>query len=186
MTATADQIQPGERRELRSVIRSQYKVLRSEIEERVAQLNVEGDDRIRAKFEAEDKALADLNREIQKVVDRAQARINDLIAKSGIEPEARYNQPGRLRIDHIEQKSTAARRQLRTEFQNAIKARARTAALQIDRQEADALRALAADAIQTEAARRFLDSIPAITQLLPSSHLAEIESQWARTNGGAS
>jgi hypothetical protein len=52
------------------------------------------------------------------------------------------------------------------------------ALLALDRQEADLLRNLALDALETDAARGFLDRIPTVADLVPSRRLREIEAQF--------
>ncbi len=177
-------IPAGERRAIRANVRMQYKCLRNEIDSRVAQLLAEGEERLRLRFAADDKALKDLNREIAKVVARAQKRIDELIERSGIEPETYYNsRPGQVRVDHISRRGDGGRKRLRDEFNRAIANRAKQARLDLDRQEADALRVLIADDVKSEVGKAYLRSIPSVTELLPSAALVEVESKFKAEHG---
>lgn len=178
---TKDEITPGERRELRSVVRTQYRVLREEINTRVSELQAEANGRLRQRYVEEDAAWSTLQRSIDKVIERAQKQIEGLIEKSEVKPSSRYTP--KVRLDSLYKPENSARAKLEQEFRDAISARAKTAKLQLDRQEADALRVLAADALQSEKAKSFLASIPSVTQLLPSTQLLEVEARFDVTGG---
>jgi len=51
----------------------------------------------------------------------------------------------------------------------------RTAVLRLDRTEADLLRELSLDALESDEAKAFLSSIPSVSELVPGVRLAEIE-----------
>ncbi len=52
------------------------------------------------------------------------------------------------------------------------------AQLTLDRQEADLLRSLALEGLETPAARAFLERIPTVGELVPSARLREIEQMF--------
>jgi hypothetical protein len=55
-----------------------------------------------------------------------------------------------------------------------IKERVRRAELAVERQEADLLRTLAVEALESEEARAFLKMIPSVAELVPSTRLNEL------------
>lgn len=182
-TIEAATIPPGERRELRSVVRSQFKVLRAEVTQRQTELLAEGEERLRLRFLAADQATVDLNRKIQAIRDAAQKKIDAAIIAAGIEDDgARYgHRPGYLRVDTVTPRADKGRQHLRDSFTSAVTAQARTAMLALDRQEADLLRGLATDALKTEQGRAFLGQIPDVTALMPSEKLREVEAAFDRS-----
>jgi hypothetical protein len=59
--------------------------------------------------------------------------------------------------------------------QQDLNAKVAAAGVTLQRQEADLLRQLAVDAIETDDARTFLAGIPTVSQLVPATRLAELE-----------
>lgn len=55
----SDSIAPGERRELRSVVRGQFKVLRAQVKRREAELKAEIEAELLAKYREQDAAIPD-------------------------------------------------------------------------------------------------------------------------------
>lgn len=182
-TTEIESIPPGERRELRSVVRAQFKVLRAEVEQRKTELLAEGEERLRLKYLAADKKTAELNRKVRAIADAAQKKIDAAIVASGIEDEgARFgSRPGMLRVDYISPRQDPNRHRLADSFRTAVFSQARTALVAIDRQEADLLRSLATDGLKTEQGRAFLGQILDVTALMPSEKLREVEAAFDRS-----
>lgn len=173
------QIAPGERRELRSVVRSQRKVLRAEVAQREAELMAEAEERLTARFAAQDRAQTEAQRLATEVVRKANDELRDALA-TAIES---HGEEGRtLRCSEIYTPrvwaQTEDRAQLRRAMEAGVKARVKQARTELDRQEADLLRDLAVEGLETSAARAFLARIPSAAELVPSSRLREIESQF--------
>ena len=179
-------IPPGERRELRSVVRSQFKVLRAEVEQRQAELEAEAEQRLMHRYRDEDKQMEDLNWAIQQVADQASNDIADLMKKFGYDQDGgQWTRMHRVSAPHFTRKSED-RKQLHVALMAGIKTQVRTAFLALDRQEADLLRQLAVDALETEAAQAFLTRIPTVGELVPSVRLREIEAAFDEGKDGGS
>jgi hypothetical protein len=180
-------IPPGERRELRSVVRSQFKVLRAEVEQREAELRADAEQQLMKRYRTEDKAMDDLNWRINQVVDQANNDIADLMKAAGADQDGgTWNGKSyRLGFPRVSRKNED-RQQLRTALMAGIRAQVKSAQLALDRQEADLLRQLAIDALETEAAQAFLGRIPPVGQLVPSARLLEIEAAFDESKDGAS
>jgi len=168
-------ITPGERRELRSVVRAQFKVLRAEVEQRRAELNAEAEHQLMVRYRDEDKQMDDLNWRVSQIVSQASNDIEDLLKQAGIEQNGGvWRSYAPMSAPKFTRKSED-RKQLHAALISGITAQVKQANLTLDRQEADLLRALAADAIESDAAKQFLGRIPTVGQLVPSARLREIE-----------
>lgn len=174
-------ITPGERRELRSVVRQQFKVLRTEVQQRELELKAEAERRLMDRYRDEDKAIDDLNWRIQEIAREAQRQIEDLMKDHGDAEEGGVwkRGSGRIIVNGVYRK-TEDRAQLRRALEAGIQEQVKQAVLALDRQEADLLKALAMDALETDAARQFLTRIPTVAELVPSARLREIETAFDR------
>jgi hypothetical protein len=171
-------IPPGERRELRSVVRSQFRVLRAEVEQRQAELEAEAEQKLMLRYREEDKKVEGLNWRIKQIAEQANREISDLAKEVGYGQDGgRWSRAHLLSAPHFT-RTSESRSQLHAALMTGIKAQVRQALLALDRQEADLLRRLAVDALETEAARTFLAGIPTVGELVPSKRLAEIEAAF--------
>lgn len=173
-----EQIPPGERRELRSVVRSQIKVLRAEVGQREMELQAEVEQRLNERYREEDakadtfaRAARDITRkandEMEKLLEEYQEMFEG--GKWGGRPMLQSPTVYRRQED---------RKQLRDAMMAGIKAQAKQAMLDLDRREADLLRDLAIDGLETSQARAFLERIPTVAELVPSKRLREIEATF--------
>jgi hypothetical protein len=171
----SDDITPGERRELRSVVRGQYKVLRAEVKRREAELKAEIESELLDRYRAEDEAIADAQREAQsriqdcardlrEIGDRLSAVFPDLTVEAGYIF-------GRLGLSASNSKRTLLHRALMAEIPNRVG----DANLNLDRGENNLLRRLSEGALTGDAARSFLDAIPTVGELVPRARLTELE-----------
>lgn len=174
-------ITKAERAELRSIVRQQFKVLRAEVVQRQAELLAEVDQEIADRYAEVDGKWAALEHRIQEITLEANRQANDALRESGYQlvggtermwfDTPRMNQPVRERGELRHQASTR------------ISAQVKGAMLRLDREEADLLRRLAVDAIESEAARAFLASIPTVGDLVAGARLAELEAQFKEKPG---
>jgi hypothetical protein len=179
-------IPPGERRELRSVVRAQFKVLRAEVEQREAELDAEAEHRLMERYRDEDKQVEDLNWRIAQIVGLANREIEDLMREvSDIQDGGRWQQMYSLSAP-LARRSSEDRKQLRSALRAGIKSQVKSAQLSLDRQEADLLKQLAMDGLESDAAQAFLTRIPAVAELVPSQRLREIEAAFDKGRGGGS
>lgn len=177
----AEAITKTERTELRSIVRQQFKVLRSETEQRKAELIAEMEGRIADHYCEVDKQRQDLMWRCNEIVEEASRQITDLLRgeevdRGGIRrfEEITVNRPVRVQMEHIAW-SQEEKVQRRRALASAIEADIKGALMRLERQEADLLRTLAVGAIESEEARQFLTSIPSVAELVPASRLAELE-----------
>jgi len=179
-------IPPGERRELRSVVRSQFKVLRAEVEQRQAELEAEAEQQLMRRYRDEDKQMEDLNWRVAQVIEQANNDVADLMKAVGLGQDGgQWTRMSRLGTPRFTRKSED-RKQLHAALIAGIKSQVKTASLALDRQEADLLRQLAIDALETDAAQAFLTRIPTVAELVPATRLREIEAAFDEGKDGAS
>lgn len=168
-------ISKAERAELRSIVRGQFKVLRSEIEHRRAELNAENERVIAEQFADEDRSRAAIADKISEIVGVAERECTDALV-NGVDGGCGYSirRPVRLdrpRLDWPDDDRKRLRRQMLAD----LEAKVRNASVRLDRQEADLLRTLAVDAIESDEARAFLAAIPTVGQLVPSTAMPELD-----------
>lgn len=168
-------ITKGERTELRGVVRQQFRVLQDEVQQRASELLAEARREVEGRYADIDTARADVDAQALAIVEKAQRDIVDLL---GRHPETKPR-PGAGRIGWPGVSwQPDARFDLQGQASTEIVARASAARLQLKRQEADLLRNLAVDALETEEARAFLGTIPTAAELVPAVRLAELEAQF--------
>jgi hypothetical protein len=176
----------AERRELRSVVRSQFKVLRGEVEQRRKELAAEAAEQVRRRYADADKKVDDLNWKIEQVVDQANKDIRDAVkAVQGDSDGGTWQWSGPLRAPKVSHERED-RYALNSALGTGINAQAAAAQLTLERQEADLLRQLAMGALGSDEARQFLARIPTVGELVPASRLQEIEAAFDDRKGTAS
>lgn len=184
-SAEPDIITPGERRELRAVVRAQLKVLRTEVKQREAELLAQAESLLVDRYRDEDKRIDDLNYAIAEIGRKASREIEDLMRAAGEVEDGGHWRAGRDRVQVYGVRRTSEdRTQLRRAMEAGVKEQVAQALLALDRQEANLLRDLAMDGLQSAAARAFLTRIPTVGELVPSARLMEIESAFDQTHGG--
>lgn len=175
---TADAITPGERRELRAVVRQQMKVLRAEVAQREIELQAEVETRLAEKYRDEDRRVDELGRTVAGIAEEANRQLRDALSEfEDLSDGGRWSRYLGFDVPRISRR-TANRDQLRMALLAGIKVQVRQAMLALDRQEADLLRELAVDGLETAAARAFLGRIPAVGELVPAKRMREIEAEF--------
>jgi len=171
-------ITKSERTELRSVVRQQFKVLRSEIRRRADELNAEVQTEITSRETEDDKKRADVEFLVNKAALEFNCKINDALRENGFEvrgdTERMWVAVPRLWGDKFAGGGTD-RDRLKIQAAADIRAKVSAALVTVDRQEADLLRELAVGALESEEAHAFLAAIPTVGQLVPATRLAELE-----------
>lgn len=172
------QMTPGERRELRTVVRQRMKVLRADVAQRRMELIAEAEQRLRERYRDQDKSIEDLNFRIAEITEQASREITDLIlAARGEQDGVSIRRPVRLQVPRISS-HVEDRPQLHRALISGIESQVKTALLELDRQEADLLQELAMQTLETSAARAFLAAIPSVAELVPTARLREIEAAF--------
>jgi hypothetical protein len=175
---------PGERRELRTVVRQRLKVLRADVAQRRMELLADAEARLVERYRAQDKQIEDLNFRIAEIAEQASRDITDLIIGARGETEGvSIRRPVRLQTPRLSS-YTEDRSQLHRAMVAGVEAQVKTALLGLDRQEADLLQQLALQTIETDAARQFLATIPSVGELVPAARLAEIEATFDERRDG--
>ena len=180
-------ITKGERTELRSVVRNQFKVLRGEVLQRQAELVADAEARIAGRFVDRDRAREGIEWRIREIVEETNRAIADTIKNSG---EETIDLGAISHVYGVAAPRVAwasdNREQMRRAVHAEITSRVKDAMLRLDRQEADLLRNLAVGALESEEARAFLSAIPSVSELVPGDRLAELEAQFVDGSGEAS
>jgi hypothetical protein len=165
----------GERAELRQIVKQQFKVLVAEVLVRQREFEAEVDSDLALRFADRDIARRKVEEKLAEITLEANAKMREAFDVEGFDitgvpflehqiPHIRWGDDGRFE----------RRRAAYTE----ISARIQAALLQLQRQEADVLRTLAIDAIESEAAQQFLRSIPTVAELVPAQRLAALEAAF--------
>lgn len=159
-----------ERAELKTIVRSQFKVLRQEIEQRKAEVIADAEHQIADSYADEDERWS-----------RAASLAHEAVLEANLKVNAAYRE---LIPEHAESlyvvgrlpaRPARKRVMLRQEAAARIGAQVEGALLRLARQEADLIRDLAMGALESAEARQFLASIPAVSELVPVARLAELE-----------
>jgi predicted nucleic acid-binding Zn ribbon protein len=160
----------AERTQLRSVIRQQFKVLRSEVELRRVELAADLERALTIRFTDHDKRWGDAIFLVQEAGREANRKANDIIR--GLMDDWKEQEVIATRSINT---PTQERTQLRRDGIAHIDADVRAALVTLDRQEADLLRRLAEGALESDEARAFLGTIPTVASLVPGTRMLELE-----------
>lgn len=165
----------GEPAELRQIVKQQFKVLAAEVEVRRNEFEAEVNAELAARFADRDLARRAVEDKLHEITAEANSKMRAAFDVHGFDvtgvpfmdfnvPQIRWGDDGRY--------------ERRRAAYSEISARIRAALLQLQRQEADVLRTLAIDAIESEAAQQFLRSIPTVAELVPAQRLAALEASF--------
>lgn len=180
---SAEQITPGERRELRSVVRQQMKVLRAEVKQRRHELVAEAEARLVEKYREQDKLSDELGERLGKLTQESNRELRKLLEEFEQVLDGRWRRyTSGFAVPSI-MRDRGDREQLHKAMIAGIDSQVQQASLALDRQEADLLRELSMEALESSAAREFLTRIPSVAELVPSRRLREIEAQFDATGG---
>ena len=172
-------ITKAERTELRSVVRGQFKVLRSELEQRKAELLADVEGEIVQRFAADDQEWAVAMHKVHEAILQANRDINSALYDHGF-AEKGSTERNWVSMFQAPKQPQEKRGDLRQIAHRNIEADMKAALLRLERQEADLLlRTLAVGAIESEEARMFLEAIPTVGELVPVARLAELEAGLA-------
>jgi hypothetical protein len=164
-------INKGERTELRSIVRQQFKVLRHEVQQRGVELCADLLHEVNEKYSDEDDAWGRASSDAHAAMLEANEKINRLYKELlGDKHVERMYVGARLPMQPIKH-----RRLLEGEGRKRVEAHVQGAMLKLDRDEADLLRNLAIGALESDEARAFLTAIPSVGELVPAARLEELE-----------
>lgn len=166
----------SERQELGMLIRKRERVMKSQAHERSAHMVAEFEAAIAKVYQYdEDPTWQRATDEARKVVDGAQAAISARCAELGIPaefaPSLEFNWYGRG------QTAIAARRaELRRVAKSRIEVLEREAITKIERLSLQAQTEVVAQGLESDAAKKFLESMPNVDTLMPPIQFDEIKS----------
>jgi len=166
------ELTPGDRRELRSLVKKQFDVLRREIKHRKDELTGEIESELLRRYRERDERIAQARREIEtakRAYEDACKQIMRALRDLDPDLELSVNYHGQLNV------SDPNRAQLHRALIASIPQQIADASTKLDQQELALLRELTIGALDTEAAQRFLSRIPTVGELVPKARLAEIE-----------
>lgn len=176
MTDTRD-LTPGDRRELRSLVKKQFTVLRNDVKRREQELKGEIEAALLRKYRQQDERIAeaqeqasrarnDLRLALQKIADDLKADCPDLAVQAGT-----GYRPFELSIgDPNKQQEHAA-------LIAAIPQQISDASTKLDQDELELLRDLTIGALDSDQAQQFLGQIPTVAALVPKARLAALEGE---------
>lgn len=162
----------GDRRELRSLIKKQFQVLRNDVKRREAELRSEIETELLKRYRAQDERLEEARREQEVAADayrREIQRIADSLRDDDPNLSVAVISGGRVSADDN------TRRQLHTALIAAVPARIADALTKLDQQEIDLLRELTVGALATDEANGFLGRVPTVGELVPRARLDALE-----------
>jgi hypothetical protein len=172
MTAVEkDIIRPGERRELKALVRLRVKVLRAEVEQKHTEMLAEIDGRVATKFQEDDVRFKELEQKLQQITAEANRKFAKVFTDFNDVADPRKEVVSRLWFH----KRETGRDKLRKALIAAVHAQTHAAQHQVTKLEAELLSTLSLDAVHSEAAKEFVKSIPVVEDLLSSRTLAEVE-----------
>lgn len=172
----ADELTPGDRRELRSVVKGRFRVLRAEVKRREVEMKAEIEAELVDRYRDQEAAIAQAHREVQKAMEDALRQVRQVARMlSDQHPDVAFrvtNQYGGVQF----QAAVKNKAELHRALVAAIPDKIGDASLDLDRRENDLLQELSVGALQTEQAQQFMASIPTVGELVPRARLREIES----------
>lgn len=166
------ELSPGDRRELRALVKKQFTVLRNDVKRRKDELKSEIESELLRRYREQDDRITQARKEVaaaKRVYEDSVRQIIDALKEldPGLDANIGYN--GTLFV------SDSNRSQLHAALIASIPQQIADASTKLDQQELDLLRDLTIGALDTEAARNFLSRIPTVGQLVPKARLAELE-----------
>ena len=174
-------ISKPERTELRSLVRGQFKVLRSEVEQRRLEMLSDLEDQINERYATWDKQWADAMFLCEEAAMEANRKVNDILREMIDQPDGGRSEYVLVRFQRPS-KPDRRRNELRQTGAAHIAANVKASLLRLDRQEADLLRTLTIGALESAEAQEFLAAIPTVGELVSRARLAELEAELGGTS----
>lgn len=170
-------ITKGERTELKSMVRQQFKVLRAEVIQRRAEMMVEVEAAIGERYRSHDEQFAEAGRIIRDIVHKANIDAVDALSNAKVPIIWYRGESGSVVSVSLPQLDTRDRYNEKATAEAQIEAMVKGALLALDRQEADLVRTLTIGALESAEAKAFLAGIPTVGELVSIARLRELEEQ---------
>lgn len=164
-----------ERDELRRLLRARFKLLRTDVAARKAELERELQEQIAERFAHLDKAYDDAMYQLKLAVDEANRKANDIGRELwGREKWGAKHDRTVVQAKMIDKPGVGERVEMHRLGRSEIDRRVKDALLRLERQENELLTELATSALESVQARQFLGRIPSVTEMVPAYRLKEI------------
>lgn len=164
----------AERNDLMGVVKLRARVARTQVAQHEARLLAQVEEELSAVYSSREEAWRDVTVEAARHVEEADAKIAAICRDRGVREEFRP----RLSLAWYGRGANADRErrgELRKLAQARIAAAAKEAKATIEAKSADVLTELVAGSLESEDARKFLETIPTPDQLMPPVTVAELE-----------
>jgi ketosteroid isomerase-like protein len=161
------ELTPGDRRELRSLVKKQFDVLRRDVKRRKDELTGEIESELLRRYREQDERIAEARREVEI----ARRTYEDAVNLRALDPDLELwvGQQGHLSAHDPN------RTQLHRALIASVPQQIADASTKLDQQELNLLRDLTIGALDTDVAQKFLSRIPTVGELVPKARLAELE-----------
>jgi hypothetical protein len=163
---------PGDRRELRSLVKKQFAVLRNDVKRRKDELVGEVEAELLHRYRDQDERIAQARREVaaaKRAYDDAVMQIMEALRETDPTIQVQIGFQGNLHA------ADPQRAQLHKALIAAIPQQIADASTKLDQQELELLRDLTLGALDSEQAQEFLARIPTVGELVPKARLAQLE-----------
>jgi hypothetical protein len=167
MVVMSDALNKTERTELAGIVRRNFRVAKAGIEEQRAKVLADFEAAIAHEWDPVELAVVELVKEAEAAVDRLNKRIATQFMTLGLPEE--WAPRGAFWLSGRGENQIAGRRaELRKQAVTRAEAQARTAKLELERQEAELLTRIATTALDSAAAQAFLGQVPNLAELMPA------------------
>lgn len=167
------ELTPGDRRELRSLVKKQFTVLRNDVKRRKDELIGEIEAELLRRYREQDERIEQARRDVQT----ARRAFEDAVAQT-IAGLQETDPTLDIRLSPYDNRLVAQdirRNQLHKALIASIPQQIADASTKLDQQELALLRDLTIGALDTEQAQQFLGRIPTVGELVPKARIAELE-----------
>jgi hypothetical protein len=166
------ELTPGDRRELRSLVKKQFDVLRKDVKRRKDELVGEIEAELLSRYREQDEHIVQARQEIEtarRTYEDACKSIMSALRDMHPDLDMSVGYQGALLT------SDPNRTQLHRALVASVPQQIADASTRLDQQELTLLRELTIGALDSGAAQQFLGRIPTVGELVPKARLAEIE-----------
>lgn len=164
---------PGDRRELRSLVKKQFAVLRNDVKRRKDELVAEIESELLRRYRDQDERVQQAQQaatEAKRAYQDSLGRIADGLRVTDPTLKVDIGYDGRLMT------SDSQRYQLHKALLASVPQQIADASTKLDQQELELLRALTIGALDSDQAQDFLAQIPTVGELVPKARLFELDS----------
>jgi hypothetical protein len=177
--APRDGMTRAERENLARLARQRARLAKQLAAERQKALRADVEDQLAAQYQADEEIWADITRQAQAEVAKADKKIADICRRWGIPDEMRPQ----LHLSWYGRGSSASaecRTELRKLAQARIEAAGQAAKVTIDTKLLDVETELAIEGLESDRARQFLASMPSADELMPRVDIGELDGKPER------